>query len=119
MLFDGVVGKPTFPADSFARIKNQMLAGFEYEKQNPGKLASLELMNRCTAITPTRIPATAGATVPAITVAQVKAFDEQALRRRQRCDCAGGDLSRAEAEAIAAQVPARCRKVRHWRKLRS
>ncbi len=28
-LFSEVVGKPTFPADSFARIKNQMLAGFE------------------------------------------------------------------------------------------
>ncbi|MEG0636375.1 MAG: insulinase family protein, partial [Pseudomonas sp.] len=45
-LFSEVVGKPTFPADSFARIKNQMLAGFEYQKQNPGKLASLELMKR-------------------------------------------------------------------------
>src|SRR3546814_2337129 len=36
-LFADVVGKPTFPADSFARIKNQLLAGFEYQKQNPGK----------------------------------------------------------------------------------
>jgi zinc protease len=39
-LFSEVVGKPTFPADSFERIKNQMLAGFEYQKQNPGKLAA-------------------------------------------------------------------------------
>ena len=28
-LFDDVIGKPTFPADSLARIKNQLLAGFE------------------------------------------------------------------------------------------
>jgi zinc protease len=39
-------GQTDLPADSFARIKNQMLAGFEYQKQNPGKLASVELMNR-------------------------------------------------------------------------
>src|SRR3546814_14465088 len=45
-LFADVVGKPTFPADSFARIKNQLLAGFEYQKQDPGKLAGLELMKR-------------------------------------------------------------------------
>ena len=53
-LFAEVVGKPTFPADSFARIKNQMLAGFEYQKQNPGKLASLELMNRLVRRSPVR-----------------------------------------------------------------
>ena len=45
-LFAEVVGKPTFPADSLARIKNQLLAGFEYQKQNPGKLASLDLSKR-------------------------------------------------------------------------
>lgn len=45
-LFDDVIGKPTFPADSLARIKNQILAGFEYQKQNPAKLASLELFKR-------------------------------------------------------------------------
>ena len=36
-LFNQVLGQPTFPEDSLARIKNQLLAGFEYQKQNPGK----------------------------------------------------------------------------------
>src|SRR5699024_3658152 len=45
-LFSTVVAQPSFPADSLARIKNQLLAGFEYEKQNPGKLASLALFEQ-------------------------------------------------------------------------
>jgi hypothetical protein len=56
-LFNQVLGQPTFPEDSLARIKNQLLAGFEYQKQNPGKLASLALFD--TARTLTRTPATA------------------------------------------------------------
>ncbi|WP_254518447.1 hypothetical protein, partial [Salmonella enterica] len=35
-LFEQVIGQPTFPADSLVRIKNQVLAGFEFQKQNPG-----------------------------------------------------------------------------------
>ena len=49
-LFAEVVGKPTFPTDAMARIKNQILAGFEYQKQNPGKLASLQLFERLSLI---------------------------------------------------------------------
>jgi len=45
-LFSQVVGQPTFPQDSLERIKNQVLAGFEFQKQNPGKLASLELFEQ-------------------------------------------------------------------------
>ncbi len=33
-LFEQVIGQPTFPEDALARIKNQVLAGFEYQKQN-------------------------------------------------------------------------------------
>ncbi|MGV8520844.1 insulinase family protein, partial [Pseudomonas aeruginosa] len=29
-LFEQVIGQPTFPEDALARIKNQVLAGFEY-----------------------------------------------------------------------------------------
>ena len=42
-LFTEVLGAPSFPADSLARIQNQLLAGFEYQKQNPGKLAGIAL----------------------------------------------------------------------------
>ena len=89
-LFSEVVGKPTFPADSFARIKNQMLAGFEYQKQNPGKLASLELMNRLYGDHPYAHSSDGTAkTVPAITLAQLQGVPRESLCRRQRGDCAG------------------------------
>ena len=104
-LFSEVIGKPTFPADSFARIKNQMLAGFEYQKQNPGKLASLELMNRLYGDHPYAHSSDGTAkTVPAITLAQLKAFHEKAYAAGNVVIALVGDLSRAEAEAIAAQV---------------
>ena len=104
-LFSEVVGKPTFPADSFARIKNQMLAGFEYQKQNPGKLASIELMNRLYGDHPYAHSSDGTAkTVPAITLAQLKAFHEKAYAAGNVVIALVGDLSRAEAEAMAAQV---------------
>ncbi|KQN44546.1 peptidase M16 [Pseudomonas sp. Leaf48] len=104
-LFAEVVGKPTFPADSFARIKNQMLAGFEYQKQNPGKLASLELMSRLYGDHPYAHASDGTAkTVPAITVAQMQAFHAKAYAAGNVVIALVGDLSRAEAEAIAAQV---------------
>ncbi|MEX3774394.1 M16 family metallopeptidase [Pseudomonas sp. MYb118] len=104
-LFSEVVGKPTFPADSFARIKNQMLAGFEYQKQNPGKLASIELMKRLYGDHPYAHSSDGTAqTVPAITLAQLKAFHEKAYAAGNVVIALVGDLSRAEAEAIANQV---------------
>ncbi|MNI29645.1 Peptidase M16 inactive domain protein [compost metagenome] len=104
-LFCEVVGQPTFPADSFARIKNQMLAGFEYQKQNPGKLASIELMKRLYGDHPYAHTSDGTATtVPAITLDQLKAFHQKAYAAGNVVIALVGDLSRAEAEAIAAQV---------------
>jgi len=45
-LFTEVLGQPTFPEDALARIKNQLLAGFEHDKQNPGKQAGTLLFKR-------------------------------------------------------------------------
>ncbi|MCU1749498.1 M16 family metallopeptidase [Pseudomonas sp. 6D_7.1_Bac1] len=106
-LFAEVVGKPTFPTDSLVRIKNQMLAGFEYQKQNPGKLASLELMNRLYGSHPYAHSSDGTPqSVPPITVAQLRAFHEKAYTAGNVVIALVGDLSRSEAEAIAAQVSA-------------
>jgi zinc protease len=104
-LFAEVVGKPTFPADSLARIKNQMLAGFEYQKQNPGKLASLELMNRLYGSHPYAHSSDGTAqSVPPISLAQLRAFHAKAYAAGNVVIALVGDLSRSEAEAIAAQI---------------
>ena len=106
-LFAEVVGKPTFPANSLARIKNQMLAGFEYQKQNSAKVASLELMRRLYGQHPYAHASDGNAlSIPDITQAQLKAFHAKAYAAGNVVIALVGDLSRSEAEAIAAQVSA-------------
>ncbi|WP_053182757.1 M16 family metallopeptidase [Pseudomonas kilonensis] len=106
-LYAEVVGKPTFPADSFARIKNQMLAGFEYQKQNPGKLAGLELMKRLYGEHPYAHSSDGTAdSIPPITLAQARAFHAKAYAAGNAVIALVGDLSRAEAEAVTNQVSA-------------
>ncbi|AVO53676.1 pitrilysin family protein [Ectopseudomonas mendocina] len=106
-LFAEVLGKPTFPADSLARIKNQLLAGFEFQKQNPGKLASLELFERLYGKHPYAHPSDGTAqSIPAISRQQLQAFHARAYTAGNAVIALVGDLSRAEAEAIANQVSA-------------
>jgi len=45
-LLEEVLAKPSFPEDALGRIKNQLLAGFEHDKQNPGKQAGSALFKR-------------------------------------------------------------------------
>ncbi|XLY87839.1 M16 family metallopeptidase [Ectopseudomonas mendocina] len=106
-LFAEVLGKPTFPADSLARIKNQLLAGFEFQKQNPGKLASLELFERLYGQHPYAHPSDGTAqSIPAITRQQLQAFHARAYAAGNVVIALVGDLSRSEAEAIANRVSA-------------
>ncbi len=106
-LFAEVLGKPTFPADSLARIKNQLLAGFEFQKQNPGKLASLELFKRLYGQHPYAHSSDGTArSIPAISRQQLQAFHARAYTAENAVIALVGDLSRAEAEAIANQVSA-------------
>lgn len=106
-LFDQVIGQPTFPADSLARIKNQLLAGFEYQKQNPGKLAGIELFKRLYGDHPYAHPSEGTPqSIPAITQAQLQAFHAKAYAAGNAVIALVGDLSRDEAQAMAAKVSA-------------
>ena len=106
-LFAEVVGKPTFPADSLARIKNQFLAGFEVQKQNPAKLAINELFSRLYGSHPYAHPTDGSAqSIGSITLDQIRAFHNKAYTAGNAVIAIVGDLSRAEAEAMAAQVSA-------------
>ncbi|MFI8745967.1 M16 family metallopeptidase [Pseudomonas sp. NPDC077186] len=106
-LFAEVLGQPTFPADALARIKNQLLAGFEFQKQNPGKLASLELFQRLYGEHPYAHPSDGNAeSIPAIEREQLAAFHARAYAAGNAVIALVGDLSREQAEAIAAQVSA-------------
>ncbi|CAD5106039.1 M16 family metallopeptidase [Zestomonas carbonaria] len=106
-LFAQVIGQPTFPEDALARIKNQVLAGFEYQKQNPGKLAGLKLFERLYGEHPYGHPSEGTErSIPPITTAQLRDFHARAYAAGNTVIALVGDLDRSEAEAIAAQVSA-------------
>lgn len=104
-LFSEVLGQPTFPADSLTRIKNQLLASFEYQKQNPGAIASKALFKQLYGEHPYAHPSDGDAkSINAINIAQLKAFHAKAYAAGNTVIALVGDLSRDEAQAIAAQV---------------
>ena len=106
-LFAEVVGKPTFPQGALNRIKNQMQAGFEYQKQNPGKLAGIALFEHLYGNHPYAHPSDGTAkSIPPITLEQLRAFHTKAYSAGNAVIALVGDLSRSEAEAVAAQVSA-------------
>lgn len=106
-LFNQVLGQPTFPEDSLARIKNQLLAGFEYQKQNPSKLAGLALFERLYGNHPYAHPSDGNAeSIPAISREQLQAFHAKAYSANNVIIALVGDLSRGDAEALASQVSA-------------
>ncbi|TRX73609.1 M16 family metallopeptidase [Pseudomonas mangiferae] len=104
-LFTRVIGQPTFPEDSLARIKNQMLASFEFQKKNPGKLAGDALFARLYGDHPYAHPSDGDEkSVPAIGVERLRAFHAKAYAAGNVVIALVGDLDRSRAEAIAAQV---------------
>ncbi|MHA6492016.1 M16 family metallopeptidase [Pseudomonas borbori] len=106
-LFNQVIGQPTFPEDALARIKNQLLAGFEYQKQNPGKLASLKLFEQLYGEHPYAHSSEGNAeSIPQISREQLQAFHSRAYTPANAVIALVGDLSRAEAEALVAEVSA-------------
>ncbi|WP_347505699.1 M16 family metallopeptidase [Pseudomonas anguilliseptica] len=106
-LFNQVLGQPTFPEDALARIKNQLLTGLEYQKQNPGKLASLALFERLYGTHPYAHPSDGNAeSIPAITREQLQAFHAKAYTASNAIIALVGDLSRSDAEALANQASA-------------
>ncbi|MNJ18752.1 Peptidase M16 inactive domain protein [compost metagenome] len=106
-LFAEVVGKPTFPQGALDRIKNQMQAGFEYQKQNPGKLAGIALFEHLYGNHPYAHPSDGTAkSIPPITLEQLRTFHTKAYSAGNAVIALVGDLSRSEAEAVAAQVSA-------------
>ena len=106
-LFAEVAGQPTFPEDALKRIKNQLLAGFEYEKQNPGKIGGKALFAKLYGAHPYGQPSDGTAeSIPGITLEQLRAFHAKAYAAGNAVIALVGDLSREEAEAVAAQVSA-------------
>jgi zinc protease len=106
-LFSAVIGTPSFPEDALLRIRNQLLAGFEQRKRDPARLGNVELFQRLYGTHPYAHPSEGDpASLQRIDSAQLRAFHARAYSAGNAVVALVGDLSRAEAEAIAAQVSA-------------
>lgn len=104
-LFTQVIGKPTFPADSVARIKNQLMAGFEQQKQSPTTLANQAFLAKLYGSHPYGHPSEGNPkSIQAITAEQMRAFHKRAYASGNAVIALVGDLDRAQAEAIAERV---------------
>lgn len=104
-LFAEVIGRPTFPTDSLARIQNQLLDSFEQQKQNPGKLAALALFDNLYGTHPYAHPSDGNPkSIPSIDAKALQAFHQKAYSAGNAVIALVGDLSRSEAEAIAEQI---------------
>ena len=107
-LLSTVTAQPSFPEDSLARIKNQLLAGFEYQKQDPGTLASLELFEQLYGNHPYASPSSGTAeSVPAISRKQLQDFHRTYYTANNVQIALVGDLTLEQAKAISEQVSAR------------
>src|SRR5690554_6360837 len=107
-LFSSITAQPSFPTDSLARIKNQLLAGFEYQKQDPGKLASLTLFKQLYGSHPYANPSVGTAeTVPMISRKQLQDFHRTYYTAENAQIALVGDLTLAQAQAISEKVTAR------------
>ncbi len=107
-LFSQVVAQPTFPVGSLARIKNQLLAGFDYEKQNPGKLASLALFEQLYAEHPYAHSSSGTAeSVPTLTRQQLEKFHRTYYSAENAQIALVGNLTVAQAKAISEKASAR------------
>lgn len=107
-LFSTVVAQPSFPADSLARIKNQLLAGFEYQKQDPGTLASLKLFEQLYDNHPYASPSSGTAeSIPAMTRQQLQDFHRTYYTANNAQIALVGDLTLEQAKVISEQVSAR------------
>nr|WP_238934996.1 pitrilysin family protein [Pseudomonas typographi] len=104
-LFSEVVGRPTFPASSLARIKNQLLASFEFRTQNPGFLASQAFAQKLYGDHPYAHPSDGDAkSLQGIDLQQLKAFHKRAYAAGNAVIALVGDLTAEQAHAIAEQV---------------
>lgn len=106
-LFTDIVGRPTFPSDALTRRKNLMVAGMEDRRLQPRVIAWDELYKKLYGDHPYAHRSNGDEkSISAITPAQLKAFHAKGYAAGNAVIALMGDLSREEAQVIAAQVSA-------------
>jgi zinc protease len=106
--YAAVLATPTFPEKSFERNRQAMLLGLQQEKQSPGKIAGKTFYKAIYGGHPYGShSAGSEASLKAMTLDDVKAFHRQYYVARNAVVAIVGDVSRKQAEDIAAQLTAK------------
>jgi len=104
-LFSKVIGKPSFPVSSLARIKNQLLTSFKQQERVHSYVARNELFKRLYANHPyAHNPLGNAVSVSNLTRKSLIAFHASAYAASNATIAIVGDLSEAEAKDIASQI---------------
>jgi len=100
-----VLTKPTFPKDAFEREQKRMLIGIEQRKQSPGDLADEAFYKALFKSHPYATqPSGIESTVKALTIEDLKSFYKQYYVASNLVIAIVGNVSRSEAEQIAAKL---------------
>lgn len=100
-----VIAEPDFPEDAFERLRNQTLVSILHKQQSPGALANDAFYAAVYGDHPYARPEEGTEeSVKAITIPDIKAFHRQYYVARNAVVAIVGDLSREQAEALAAEL---------------
>lgn len=103
--FTTVLTAPSFPEESFNRVKKQLLIQLEQDRQNPSTLAKKEFLKALYGDHPYSHGLYGDTTtVNALTLDEVKQFYQQFYVQKNALIAMVGDVTLAHAHAIAEQV---------------
>lgn len=104
-LFAKVLVEPDFPQDDFRREQKRALTGLEYQKQKPDSIAERAFYRKLYGDHPyAGDPSGTIETVKALTADDLRDFYRRYYVARNATVVLVGDISRRQAEAIAAQL---------------
>lgn len=101
-LLTKILKEPSFPAQSFERIKNQLLTGFEIQQKTPGKILSKDFYSKLYGTHPYAHSSDGTPdSIKAMTLEDINAFYNKAYTAKNAVIAIVGDLSTAQAKKIA------------------
>ncbi len=104
-LFGKVISQPDFPPEDFAREQRRMLAGLQYQKQQPRSIASRAFFQRLYDEHPyASDPTGTEETVAALTVDEMEAFYRRYYVARNAVVVIVGDVPETQAREIAKRL---------------
>lgn len=117
-MFSQVVGQPSFPTQSFDRIKRQFMLSFQAENQSPQAIASRTFYENVFSSHPYRnMPAGNPESIEAISLADLRAFYQQYYVTNNAVVVIVGDINRQKADSVAQQVTSYLKRGKHAQKL--